>query len=394
MTTVDRWLLPDGVEELLPKQAAQAERLRRQLLDLYKSWGYDLVIPPLIEFTESLLVSQSRDVDLQTFKVVDQLSGRTMGVRADITPQVARIDAHCLRFNGPVRLCYAGSVLHTRPKGLLASRSPFQLGAELYGDDSVDSDIEIISLMLETLETVGVNELTLDLGHVGIFRSLMAQANISEDAQHKIFDALQRKVEADLIQLVFAEVQDHELAKMITALIELNGGIEVIDDARLVLATANQDVHLALNKLLSVAETIKTRFPKVKLYFDLGELRGYHYHTGLVFGALAPGLGRAVANGGRYDSIGAEFGRARPATGFNTDIKALLSLLSKTEQEKTDGIWAPNLQDEKLWSAIKLLRSSGERVICALSDAQPVPGEVSCSRQLLLENEEWVVKPL
>jgi ATP phosphoribosyltransferase regulatory subunit len=192
MTIADRWLLPDGVEELLPEQAQQVEFLRRKLLDLYQCWGYELVMPPLMEFTDSLLVGLGADVDMQTFKVVDQLSGRAMGIRADITPQVARIDAHSLNRRGPARLCYAGSVLHTKPKSLMASRSPIQIGAELYGDASLSSDIEVICLMLETLQTAGVVDITLDLGHVGIYRALIEQACLSGDAEQQLFDALQR----------------------------------------------------------------------------------------------------------------------------------------------------------------------------------------------------------
>ena len=223
MTSVDRWQLPDGIEEVLPAQAATVERLRRQLLDLYRSWGYQLVIPPLMEFTESLLIGLGQDLDLLTFKLTDQLSGRTMGVRADITPQVARIDAHSLAQDGISRLCYAGSTLHTRPKSLMATRSPIQLGAELYGDNSLAADVEIVRLMLATLEAAGRDSITLDLGHVGVYEAVLASARLSAEQEATVFDALQRKSVPDL-QLALAEV-DEAAASLVIALVELHGRI-------------------------------------------------------------------------------------------------------------------------------------------------------------------------
>ncbi|MFA7555216.1 MAG: ATP phosphoribosyltransferase regulatory subunit [Spongiibacteraceae bacterium] len=396
MTIADRWLLPDGVEELLPAQARLVESLRRKLLDLYSSWGYELVIPPLIEYTESLLVGLGQDVDIQTFKVIDQLSGRTMGIRADITPQTARIDAHSLNREGPVRLCYAGSVLHTKPKSLLASRSPIQLGAELYGDASLASDIEIISLMLETLNAAGMSTITLDLGHVGIYRALVELADLSPIAERDLFDALQRKAGADIEAAIDQGISDPAIASMMRALYQLNGGRAVLDRARELLADAPAAVIQALNDLISVADQVSARMPEVNLYFDLGELRGYHYHTGLVFAALAPGHGQAVANGGRYDHIGEVFGRARPATGFNTDLKALLSHLPETESNQPlVGILAPESkgmsaeQMQSLWLAIQALRAQGERVVSALSGQTQADG---CDRKLVLQQGQWLVE--
>ena len=399
MTSADRWLLPDGVEELLPEQALQVEALRRTLLDLYHSWGYELVIPPLIEFTESLLVGLGNDVDLQTFKVTDQLSGRAMGIRADITPQTARIDAHSLNREGPVRLCYAGSVLHTRPKSLLASRSPIQLGAELYGDSSVDSDIEIICLMLETLSAAGIGQITLDLGHVGIYKSLLAEAQLNDEAESQLFNALQRKCAADIDAAISSSLPEGDLASMLRALSQLNGDARVIERATKQLAKAPAEVQEALAKLSQVAAQVSARFPEVALYFDLSELRGYHYHTGLVFAALAPGHGETVANGGRYDHIGEVFGRARPATGFNTDLKALLACLPAGEKSlhtEADSIFAPSNdglspeQQQSLWSAVSELRAKGERVVCGLI-GQSDPEKFG--RQLMFTDGEWQVSP-
>lgn len=391
MTIADRWLLPDGVEELLPEQAEQVEALRRKLLDLYRSWGYELVMPPLLEFTDSLLVGLGKDVDLQTFKVVDQLSGRTMGVRADITPQVARIDAHCLKRDEPTRMCYAGSVLHTRPKSLMASRSPIQLGAELYGDGSLSSDIEIICLMLETLRCSGISRVTLDLGHVGIYRALLAQANLSDEVEAQLFDALQRKSATEINALISDCVGDTSIAEMMQALSQLSGGREVLKQATELLAAAGEPVKSALAELEQVANSIQARMPEVNMYFDLSELRGYHYHTGLVFAALAPGFGRAVANGGRYDDIGEVFGRARPATGFSTDLKALLQLLPVAKLADDSAILAPDNDDVELWQAVQQLRADGERVVNCLSNQTSVAG---CDRQLVLEQGSWLVKSL
>jgi ATP phosphoribosyltransferase regulatory subunit len=393
MTIADRWLLPDGVEELLPEQARQVERMRRLLLDLYRSWGYQLVIPPLLEYTESLLVGLGADIDLQTFKVVDQLSGRTMGIRADITTQTARIDAHSLPLEGPSRLCYAGSVLHTKPKSLLASRSPIRIGAELYGDASLASDIEVISLMLETLKVAGVDEITLDLGHVGIYRSLVAQAGLDSDTEQQLFSALQRKASGDITAAIDKGIGNSSVATMMQALSQLNGDRSVLDQARQSLADAPAEVAAALDELAAVADQISSRMPEVKLYFDLCELRGYHYHTGLVFEALAPGHGQALANGGRYDHIGEVFGRARPATGFNTDLKALLSYLpEESNGAAAQAIFAPDesalgaADCHTLWLKIQSLRAAGEQVISGLSGQTGLPGS---QRRLELQQGEW-----
>lgn len=390
MTVADRWLLPDGVEELLPGRAERAERLRRRLLDLFASWGYELVMPPLLEFTDSLLVGLGSDLDLMTFKVTDQLTGRSLGIRADITPQVARIDAHSLRREGPVRLCYAGSVLHTRPKSLLASRSPIQIGAELYGDAGLGSDREVVLLMLETLRVAGLNGITLDLGHVGIYRALIALADLDRDAEAELFDALQRKAPVDVGAILARVVADVTLRGWLIALSELQGGFEVLAEARQRLAGAPAEVAAAIDELVAVAEGVRARMPDVNLYFDLGELRGYHYHTGLVFAALVAGWGQAVANGGRYDHIGEVFGRARPATGFSTDLKTLITL-SADDEIPVSVIFAPANDDLELWQLMQSLRESGERVVSALP-GQPQPA--GCDRQFVQRDGRWQIATL
>ena len=388
MSTVDRWQLPDGIEEVLPARAATVERLRRRLLDAYRGWGYQLVIPPLMEYTESLLIGLGQDLDLLTFKLTDQLSGRTLGVRADITPQVARIDAHSLAQPGITRLCYAGSTLHTRPKSLLASRSPIQVGAELYGDASLAADIEVVSLMLATLEVAGIAaEITLDLGHVGVYEAVLASAGLSPEQEATVFDALQRKSVPDL-KLALAEVEPHA-ADLIIALVDLHGDDRVLARARELLGEHAPAAMAAVDVLDQAAEEIRRQRPGLDIYFDLAELRGYHYHTGLVFAAYVRGHGQALANGGRYDNVGAVFGRARPATGFATDLKALLDLLP-ADGPGPGAISMPNRHDPALMARVNELREAGEIVINSLS-AAPDP---RCDRQLVEVGGEWRVAAL
>ena len=393
MATVDRWLLPDGIEEVLPLEAARIETARRRVLDLFQRWGYELVITPHVEFLESLLSGSGQDLDLKTFKVIDPLSGRQMGLRADITPQVARVDAHTLRRAGPSRLCYAGSVLHAKPQALATSRSPIQLGAELYGDSSASSDIEVISLMLEMLELAVVPDVHMDLGHVGIYRGLARAAGLSGEAEQRLFDALQRKAMDEIAELTAA--LDPSLATMLRALARLCGGREALDTARTVLAGAPAAVIDALDALVRIADQLALRYPQLPLYFDLGELRGYHYHTGVVFAVFVPGVGQSIAQGGRYDDIGADFGRARPATGFSTDLKTLVRLGKAQLDNDLTGVWAPYNADPALWQQVCNLRRQGERVVQALDgQGSDIAATVGCDRQLILQNETWTVAPL
>lgn len=378
----DRWLLPDGIEEVLPESAAKVELLRRRLLDLYASWGYQQVIPPLVEFTESLLIGLGADIDLLTFRITDQVSGRSMGIRADITPQVARIDAHSLAADGVSRFCYAGSVLHTRASSLQRSRSPIMLGAELYGDASQQADIEIISLMLETLKAAGVTGITLDLGHVAIYRELLAKCGLDSDQEQAVFDALQRKSMPDL-ELALAGVGNAERSQQLLDLAHAHGDQSVLDK----IDWAGD----AVAALREVAQAVTARYPDVDVYFDLAELRGYHYHTGLVFAAYVAGHGQALANGGRYDDVGEVFGRPRPATGFNTDLKALLTQLSDRASPAPAGaISAPAGQDAALWAKLSELRDDGEVVVTSLS------GEIDprCTRHLVQKGDKWTVEDI
>jgi len=393
MATVDRWLLPDGIEEVLPPEAARIETARREVLDLFQRWGYELVITPHMEFLESLLTGAGQDLDLKTFKVTDPLSGRQMGLRADITPQVARVDAHTLRREGPSRLCYAGSVLHAKPNALSTSRSPIQLGAELYGDAGDSSDLEVISLMLEMLELAEVPEVHMDLGHVGIYRGLARAAGLSREIEQKLFDALQRKAMGEIAELTSGVPAS--LAGMLQALARLCGGREALDAARSELADAPGEVRDALDSLVRIADQLAARYPELPLYFDLGELRGYHYHTGVVFAVFVPGVGQSIAQGGRYDDIGADFGRARPATGFSTDLKTLVALGNAPLEKRSSGVWAPHGVAPSLWQAIRRLRQQGERVVQALEGQQLDAARLAgCDRQLMFKDDSWTVAPL
>jgi len=396
MTQADRWLLPDGIEEVLPPHAARIEAARREVLDLFARWGYELVITPHIEFLESLLTSASSDLDLRTFKVTDPLSGRQMGLRADITPQVARVDAHSLGREQPTRLCYAGSVLHTRPRTLTTSRSPIQLGAELYGDASCDSDIEIISLMLAMLAQMQVTDVHMDLGHVGIYRALAKSGELPAELEHQLFDALQAKA-LDEVETLTAHLA-HPLKNMLRALPRLCGGREVLSRAKAELAAAPDTVKAAIGALEAIASSLSARWPDLPLHFDLAELRGYHYHSGVVFAAFVPGVGGAIAQGGRYDDIGAQFspsGRARPATGFSTDLKTLTRLGHFSPPAPSAPIWAVASIEPSFWQEIERLRQNGRCVIQALPGQDSKAARAAgCSERLVFKQGTWQLMPL
>jgi ATP phosphoribosyltransferase regulatory subunit len=393
MSGAKRWLLPDGVKEVLPPEAGRIETLRRRLLDLHNSWGYDLVMPPLIEFIESLLTGTGNDLDVETFKVIDQLTGRTMGIRADITPQVARIDAHSLGITGVNRLCYSNTVLHTASANPLASRTPLQVGAELYGHAGLESDLEIISLMLESITHVGVDApLTLDLGHVGIYRGLLAGMALSDEQEQTLFDLLQTKAVADIDAFVVTLDIAQQDQQMLQQLARLYGDISVLETATQAFNGASEAVLDAVDYLQQLATAVQQRFPKVTLYFDLAELRGYQYHTGVVFAALTPAFGQPIAKGGRYDDIGQVFGRARPATGFSADLKILVEL-STLEPTLAEIVLVPNRdgltseQCQLLWQTEAELRSQGFRVVAQLSGQENSVAEHS--RQLSWRDGAW-----
>jgi len=387
MTYADRWLLPEGIEEILPAEAKAIDNLRRRLLDLYSSWGYDMVIPPLVEYTDSLLIGLGRDVDLLTFKMTDQMTGRMLGIRADITPQTARMDAHSFIRSGTSRLCYAGHVVHTRPKNPLATRTPIQAGVECYGEAGITADIEVVSLLLESLKLAGLPRLHIDLGHIGIYRALAQFANLSQSQEDTFFDLLQRKAITEIRLWVKANISDLKLAELFLALPNLAGDKSLLAEARKIFASV-ESVQSSLDQLAQVADVIEKRYPQAELYFDLGELRGYHYLTGIVFAAFAPGYGNPIASGGRYDHIGEVFGRARPATGFAVDITAV-SKLGLLSHQITQAIGVIETSDMEQWAAIEKLRSAGERVTSIHQESDWK--ELGCDRQLVLRDGRYQV---
>ncbi|MCF6283020.1 MAG: ATP phosphoribosyltransferase regulatory subunit [Candidatus Polarisedimenticolaceae bacterium] len=385
----ERWILPDGIEEMLPPQAQMLEQLRRDLLDHYKSWGYQLVMPPFIEFLDALLTGTGSDLDLHTFKLTDQVTGRQLGIRADITPQAARMDAHQLRCDHPSRLCYMGTVLRTRPDGFASSRSPLQIGAELYGHAGIESDVEILSLMIDTLVMSGVKDIHLDLGHVGLYRGLAQEAGLNEAQEAVLFEALQRKAETEINTLLATFDITTKQRDMFASLASLNGN-DAIERAHLLLAAAGDEVKQALNYLQSVAERVKQRLPELPLHFDLAELRGYHFHTGVVFAAFVPGQGQEIARGGRYDAIGEVFGRARPATGFSADLKQLFQLGSAAGKiPSEERILAPASEEPALQQKIAALRAEGFCVISTLPGQSGGAAEMGCSKVLEFIEGVW-----
>ncbi|MCW8904060.1 ATP phosphoribosyltransferase regulatory subunit [Sedimenticola sp.] len=387
------WLLPEGIDELLPPKALQLERIRRDLLDLFDSWGYDLVQPPIIEYLESLLTGTGGDLDLCTFKLTDQITGRTLGIRADITPQAARIDAHQLRREAPTRLCYVGTVLNTRNDDFAGSRSPLQIGAELYGHSGVESDHEILCLMLKALERAGIDNVYLDLGHVGIFRALAQESGLDKQQELALFDALQRKAVPEIEALLDGCKLGDDARRRLASLASLSGD-DALERARKSLAGAGAEVQSALEQLERLAALLVERRPDVPVHFDLAELRGYHYHTGVVFAAFVPGLGQEIARGGRYDDIGKLFGRARPACGFSADLKMLMRLGSAKNLNETTGIFAPAENDSALRQRVEELRAEGRRVVIALPGQTGDAGTMYCGEALVKQGDNWVVKTL
>lgn len=393
MSIEDKWLLPEGIEEVLPPEAWRLECARRELLDMYSRWGYQLIMPPFIEYLESLLTGSGNDLDLHTFKITDQLSGRLLGLRADMTPQAARIDAHPLRCDAPSRLCYMGTVLHTRTDGVGGSRSPLQIGAELFGHAGPASDVEIISLVLETLALLEVPDARLDLGHVGIFRGLARDAGLSTTQEKILFDALQRKAVPEIDELLADAVTDSGCRARLAALAGLNGDADVLARAREVLAGAGSAVIDALDNLEAIAGKLHRRHGDLELHYDLGELRGYAYKTGMVFAVFVPGYGQEIARGGRYDAIGEVFGRARPATGFSTDLKTLMDISRRDFAGPQSAILAPAGDDPDMLEAVRALRAQGETVICSLPDQSEGPADMGCDRILVSAAGKWVVQP-
>ena len=378
-----KWLLPEYIEDVLPDEAARIEQLRRAILDLFAGYGYELVMPPLLEYIESLLTGTGRDLDLRTFKLVDQLSGRMMGVRADITPQVARLDAHLLNRKGVVRLCYSGSVLHTLPTAPAATREPIQIGAEIYGHAGVESDIEVQQLLCRALELARVKGARLDIGHVAVFRSLIGAAAVRPALEVELFEALQRKDVPALRGLT--RRLPARTREALLLLPELYGGRAV-----LALAAKKLPGIPALRRALATLHALAKRCP-LPVSFDLAELRGYRYHSGVVFDAYcegADGGSLPIARGGRYDEVGRAFGRPRPATGFSIELRELAAVAAPRAPRAP--VLAPHRAgDAALAKAIARLRAAGETVIEDLPGHATQRAEYGFRRRLVKRDGRW-----
>lgn len=380
------WLLPEYIADVLPAESARIERLRRRLLDHYARAGYELVMPPLLEHLDSLLTGSGQDLRLRTFKLVDQLSGRTLGVRADITPQVARIDAHLLNRNSVTRLCYCGSVLHTLPAAMQASREPLQIGAEIYGYAGIAADAECLRLMHDSLQLAGLTQVRLDIGHVGIFRALARAAQLAVEDEDVLLSLLQTKDLPGLTEWAARIPEPYRSALL--RLPHLYGGPEILQRADALLPS-----FPVIIEALDGLKKLQAMLPDLALSFDLADLRGYHYHNGIVFAAYTAGLPGAVASGGRYDGVGAAFGRERPATGFSLDLREL-ARVSPAQESGAGAISAPwSGGDAGLTAAIASLRAAGEVVVTELPGELPCEGP-PCDRKLICQDGQWQVQSI
>lgn len=380
------WLLPENIADVLPSEARKIEDLRRRMLDNFRLYGYELVMPPLLEYVDSLLNGAGADTDLRTFKLVDQISGRLLGLRADMTTQVARIDAHLLNRDSVTRLCYAGSVLHTRPSGLHATREPLQIGAEIYGHAGLEADAEIQELALASLAMAGFADVRLDLSHVGVLRALLDDDAAAARDEQAIAALLRAKDRPGLLALTAGYAPATRAALL--ALPNLYGDVEVLARAREQLP-ALPGISRALAELAALAGSALGR---AEVAIDLADLRGYQYESGAMFGLYVPGLPNAVARGGRYDHVGEAFGRARPATGFSLDLRELARLLPGAERRHA--IRAPWGNAPELRERIAALRAQDEIVIQSLPGHEDDQDEFECDRALVLEDGNWILQYL
>ncbi len=381
------WLLPEHIADVLPAQARHIEDLRRGLLDVARSFGCELVMPPLMEHIESLLSGTGRELDLKTFKLVDQLSGRTLGVRADATPQVARIDAHLLNRAGVTRLCYCGPVLHTRPSGMQGTREPLQFGAEIYGHAGLEADLEVQDLALDCLRGAGLAGLTLDLADARIVRSLLA--GVESAHRNDILAALAGKDVAGLRDLCAGLPEASRRALL--ALPALYGDEAIIARGREVLP-ALAPVRSALDDLATLARHARQAHPDVQVGFDLADVGGSSYYSGARFAIYAKGSSDAIARGGRYDEVGAIFGRNRPAVGFSLDLKELAERVPG--RGGRPAVRAPWSEDAGLRAAVRRLREQGETVVCVLPGHEHEGQEFECDRELVAVGGQWAVRAL
>ena len=389
------WLLPEGVDELLPPRSGDIERLSRKLLDTYATWGYELVMPPLVEYLDALLTGTAGALGLRTFTLTDQLSGRLLGIRADITPQAARIDARRLRRDVPVRLCYLGTVLHTRADMAGESRCPLQIGAELFGHAGLESDVEVLALAIETLALAGLEQAHISLGHTELVRQLLARCGISAQQEQQLHGILQRKAGDELRSCLRDWSVPGREAKALAALMQLHGGLSVLADARRHLQHCGAEMLHCIDELEALVKQMEGLLDADRVHFELCEMHGYTYHNGIVFGAYLPGLGSAVLQGGRYDNVGRAFGRGRPATGFSTDAKLLVNQ-QPPEPDRCTALLAPwPAHDLNMQAEVTRRRRAGETVLYALPGQVQDPAAQGCNRELYRQQDgSWQVRPL
>jgi ATP phosphoribosyltransferase regulatory subunit len=377
------WLLPENIADVLPSEARKTEELRRRLLDHFRRYGYELVMPPMLEYVDSLMPFTDQDMDLRMFKLVDQLSGRTMGLRADMTTQVARIDAHLLNRSSVTRLCYAGSVLHARPSGFHATREPLQIGAEIYGHAGLEADGEIQALALTSLRLAGLSEVTLDLSHAGILKGILDGDAVATKQQGAIVTLLRSK-DVPALEALSASFSER-VKNALRALPELHGDLSVLDRARKILP-ASATVTRALDELALLAQSAG----EVRVNIDLADLSGYQYESGAMFALYVAGLPNAVARGGRYDHLGEAFGRARPATGFSMDLREIARLLPSASP--ASAVRAPWGREPELTALIARLRAEGEIVIQSLPGHENDQQEFDCDREIVAEQGKFIIK--
>lgn len=398
----NRWQLPDGVNELLPDEAWRVEGLRRQIMDSAYRWGYELVMPPMIEYLDSLLTGTGEMLDVQTFKIIDQHNGRSLGIRADMTPQVARMDAHALRSDLPNRFFYTGSVLKARADGAGSSRTPLQFGAELFGHSGPESDAEIIQLMLDNVMLAGLqlDEVLLDVGHVGVYRALIKDAELTDGLEKQLFQSLLRGSRPEVMEVLQACEDRSSMERLranIDALMNLSGDCAaVLSAARDQLGDGCPEALAALDNLEAVVDIVVAAHPLIRIHVDLAELRGFSYHTGILF-TLYDDAGGELARGGRYDAIGEAFGQARPATGFSGDLIRLSSAqrpIADSLKVASSGIWVQSTTGDGVNKKISELRSSGERVVLDLPGSALHASACQCDRKLVLRDGRWAVEAL
>ena len=383
------WLLPEHIADVLPSQARRIEELRRELLDMARTYGCELVMPPMLEHLDSLLSGTGQALDLKTFKLVDQLSGRSLGLRADTTPQVARIDAHLLNRAGVTRLCYCGPVLHTRAEGLTATREPLQFGVEIYGHAGLEADLEAQELAIDAMQRAGLMQLVLDLGDARLVRGVLGDHALSEDRLNALVAAMAAKDAAGVA--AFSNELPDDVVTALQTLLRLYGGVEVLADARRALP-ANALVTAALDDLEWLIHHLRAAYPDVRIGVDLADLPGFGYYSGVRFALYAVGGTDAVLRGGRYDEVGAVFGRRRPAVGFSLDLKTLVGLIPATSLRAA--VRAPWGEDPDLRAAVRRLREQGETVVCVLPGHDQENDEFECDRELVQAGGQWVLRSL